>query len=216
VVVPHFEGSVTPAELRRCLDSLKSQTCRDFEIRLYHNGPKSVPFAEELDLAAIPNLAEIEATAAHDGQYGHSLRDLGIRRARGRYIVHLSADNLLYPNALDAIRRAIARPRRLAPNASPGPDGSIVIFPVVMVGMHCDGRRIWYGDRSNPDHAMVLTGYPARAGLIDCMQLVMRRDLWLAYGGWYDRSVNSDGTMYQRFVAEHPARYVPQVLGEHW
>ena len=216
VIVPHFEGSVTTAELRRALESLNAQTCRDFEILLYHNGPKSLPFAEELDLAAYPNLARVEVTAAHDGQWGHSLRDRGIREARGRYIVHLSADNLLYPQALESIRRTLAVPRRPRPGAPPGSDDAIVIFALLMIGLQCDGRRIWYETRNSREHAMILSGYPPRLGLIDCMQLVMRRDLWLGYGGWYDRSEQGDGRMYERFAAEHPVRYVPEVLGEHW
>jgi glycosyltransferase involved in cell wall biosynthesis len=216
VVVPHFEGSVTTTELRRALDSLNAQTCRDFEILLYHNGPKSIPFAEELDLAAYPNLACVEVTAAHDGQWGHSLRDRGIREARGRYIVHLSADNLLYPQALESIRRTLAAPRRLRPGAPQGTDDAIVIFAVLMIGLQCDGRRVWYEARNSREQAMILTGYPPRLGLIDCMHLVMRRDLWLGYGGWYDRTEQGDGRMYQRFAQDHAVRYVPEVLGEHW
>ena len=216
VIVPHYEGSVTTEELRRALGSLNAQTCRDFEILLYHNGPKSISFTEELDLATYPNLARVEVTAVHDGQWGHSLRDRGIHEARGRYIVHLSADNLLYPQALESIRRTLEVPRHLRPDVSPVSDDAIVIFAVLMIGLQCDGRRIWYETRNSRDHAMILTGYPPRLGMIDCMQLVMRRDLWLAYGGWYDRSEQGDGRMYQRFAQDHPVRYVPEVLGEHW
>lgn len=218
VIVPHYEGSVTAEELRRCLDSLNRQTCRDFEVLLYHDGPKSVPFEAEFDRAAHPNVTHVEATATRHNDFGHSLRDMGLRRARGTYILHMNADNLLYPQALARIAEVLRTPRRLRlpPDEPPAQDGAIAIFAVLMIGLQCDGRRIWYEQRNSREHAMILTGYPPRFGLIDCMQLVMRRDLWLAYGGWYDRREQGDGHMYQRFAAEHPVRYVPEVLGEHW
>jgi hypothetical protein len=218
VVIPHYEGAVTTDDLRRGLDSLSRQTFQDFEILLFHDGPKSVPFARELDVSAYPNLACAEETAVRHNDFGHSLRDMGIRRARGTYVVHMNADNLLYPHAFARIAEVLRTPRRLrrAAGEPPVQDNAIIIFAILMIGLQCDGRRIWYEQRNSRDHAMLLTGYPPRFGLIDCMQLVMRRDLWLSYGGWYDRREQGDGFMYPRFCADHPVRYVAEVLGEHW
>ena len=88
-----------------------------------------------------------------------------------------------------------------------------VIFPIYLNGVLSDGRNLIrtysYEDR------FLMTGYPAVKNNIDCMQLVMRRDLWLSEGGWKDKSEQSDGNMYPYFVAKYGARYIPEVLGEH-
>jgi hypothetical protein len=54
------------------------------------------------------------------------------------------------------------------------------------------------------------------SGYIDSMQLVMRRDLWLAEGGYYDKSPNGDGIMYQKFAEKYGYRTVSMPLGEHF
>jgi glycosyltransferase involved in cell wall biosynthesis len=221
IVVPDYEGSVKRSYLLRALDSLQRQTFRNFEVLLLHDGPKDRAYEAEFDRARYDRISHIECTASRHNDSGHTLRDLGIRKARGEYIVHLSADNLLYDFALARIveemeisRRPRMDPRtraRIDPNAN-----DIIIFPVLMIGVQSDGAGIWQESRDDARHSFLLSGYPAVAGCIDCMQLVMRRTLWLEYGGWYDRSANSDGAMYGRFVRERRARYVPAVLGEHW
>ena len=221
VIIPHYEGSISLEFLQRALDSLHRQSFQNFEILLYHDGPKRIPFAQELDLSRYPKISHLEVTSQRYNDSGHSLRDLGIRRARGEYIIHLNADNLLYDFALERIVTTMQTPRSNLRDNSTGQivdtnTNDIVIFPVLMIGVEGDGMRIWQNSRNDPRNAMILSGYPCVPGSIDCMQLVMRRSLWLAYGGWYDKSTNSDGMMYQRFVHERRARYVPAVLGEHW
>jgi len=221
VVIPHYEGSISLDFLRRALDSLHRQSFQNFEILLYHDGPKLVPFAEELDLARYTRISHLEETVQRYNDSGHSLRDLGIRRAQGEYIIHMNADNLFYDFALERIVKTVQTTRSNLRDNQTGQvidtnKNDIVIFPVLMIGVECDGLRIWQNSRNDSNYATILTGYPCVAGYIDCMQLVMRRSLWLHYGGWYDKSTNSDGVMYPRFVQAHRARYVPTVLGEHW
>jgi hypothetical protein len=50
---------------------------------------------------------------------------------------------------------------------------------------------------------------------IDCMQLVMKRQLWLNEGGWFDKTPDGDGRMYQEFCAKYGYRTCGEVLGEH-
>ena len=69
---------------------------------------------------------------------------------------------------------------------------------------------------NHPEYTLTLTGNPPVLNNIDAMQLVMRRDLWLAEGGWYDKSQAGDGPMYERFAAKYSYRCVDQILGEHW
>lgn len=63
----------------------------------YHDGPlidSSVSFP-----------VEVRCTLRRHNDWGHSLRDQGIREARGDCTVHFKADNILYPEALETIAR---------------------------------------------------------------------------------------------------------------
>jgi len=221
VVIPHYDGSIDSAFLRRTLDSLRRQTYQSFEILLYHDGPKRIPFAEEFDLSQYPQITHIEVTEQRHNNWGHSQRDMGIRQARGEYILHMNADNILYDFALEKMVETIATPRSniLDPASGRAIDtnhNDILIFAILMIGNESDGIRHWTDTRNDTRHGMILTGYPTIQNNIDCMQLVMRRRVWLDYGGWYDTRSDGDGYMYPRFVAERGARYIPAVLGEHW
>ena len=101
-------------------------------------------------------------------------------------------------------------------------NGDIVIFPIYMMGHVRFGLKNYSGFRLNPgqnilpNYKMIFNGDPCVFANIDCMQLIMKRKLWLGYNGWYDKRSFSDGIMYERFVHEHGARYCGEVLGEHW
>jgi hypothetical protein len=61
-----------------------------------------------------------------------------------------------------------------------------------------------------------MTGNPPLYSYIDCLQLVMKRSLWLAEGGWYDKRETSDGLMYEKFANKYGYRNVAAILGEHY
>jgi hypothetical protein len=209
VIVPHFQGTIPHEILCRGIDSLKGQTFGDFEILLYHDGPLTEPQAK------MPH--PIKATERRFNDWGHSLRDIGIREASGDYIIHFNPDNILYPGALEEIDRELQRPPRII-NTNTGlamDTDHIVVFPIIMRGM----QKIYdflVRDRDHPEWFIILTGNPPRPSQIDAMQLVMKRTLWLAEGGWYDRSRDGDGQMYTKFALKYGYRAVGPVLGEHY
>lgn len=194
------------------MDSLHGQTCQDFEIIVLHDGPVSRPIPVRQEYSRI---SEVLVTENRFNDWGHSLRDLGIRKAQGEFIVNFNPDNLLYPNALEEIRKRLEEPADPDIPKEFLDDGKIAIFYILMRGMQTDGR-IAYRDFRHPERFTLLTGYPVVTKYIDCMQLVMSREAWLQHGGWHDKSETSDGVMYAKFVAQHGARYITKVLGEHW
>ena len=208
VIVVHYQGTVPHEIFCRGIASLTAQSM-EFEILCYHDGPLLQP---ELEMP-VP----IRATETRYNDFGHSLRDLGIRAAAGEYIVHFNADNVLYPDALERIAAEIARPPRVVlPDGKPLDANDIIIFPIKMFGL----LRVWptvaqYKGKHKPDWFEILTGNPPIARNIDCMQLVMKRQLWLDEGGWYDKSELSDGVMYEKFCGKYGYRTVGAVLGEH-
>ncbi len=213
IIIPHYDASISDATLMRGLAALASQTFQDFEVLLRHDGPLSRPLPR-LDDLGLPSLG-IDIGTVRRNDWGHSLRDEGIRQARGDYIVHFNPDNLLYPTALETLDQASRAPVPAAPRHELLENPGILIFSILMRGMNFNGRGpIWRSEDSS--RSLVYTGLPPVHGLIDCMQLVALRDVWLDIGGWYDRSEASDANIYGKLVRERGARYVMTVLGEHW
>jgi hypothetical protein len=213
ILVPHYDGVVSDAQLLRCLNSLAAQSLQDFEVRLYHDGPLSRP------LPPLPRCGlglEVVVAARRANDWGHSLRDRGIGEAGGDYIVHLNADNLLYPQALETLARAARLPVEPAPAPEMRDNPEVLVFAILMRGRRFNGRVGFWRDKGATHTGLIVTGVPPQSGFIDCMQVVARRQVWQALGGWYDRSEASDGLIYERLIAERGARYVPAVLGEHW
>ena len=210
IVAVHYQGTVPHEVFARGIVSIQAQTFKDFELLCYHDGPLLDP--------SLPMPCEVIATEQRFNDFGHSLRDMGIRRASGDYIVHFNADNILYPHALQVLADEInAPPRIVFANgrvADPTP-ADIVIMPIRMRGM-VRFRGANYRDPKRPDElCSIFTGYPPVRFNIDCMQLVMKRSLWLAEGGWRDKSPESDGIMYQAFCGKYPYRVACDILGEH-
>jgi hypothetical protein len=210
IIVVHYQGVNSHEVFLRGIASLQAQTFRDFEILCYHDGPLLDPTVE----FPLP----IECTAQRHGDWGHSLRDLGIRRAKGDYILHFNADNLLYPEALDEIAREITRPPRMFDSASgqPADSNDIIIFPIKMWGLVKLRQHTVQFKAPHQDFYLILTGVPPVLQYIDCMQLVMKRELWLKEGGWHDKRELGDGYMYQSFCERYGYRHVGPVLGEHF
>jgi len=196
IIIVDYDQSVDRGYMRRAIRSVMNQNI-DFnaiEILLFH------------------------ITEQRFNNWGHSLRNMGIQQAKGEYIVHLNADNILYPNALERLSyhadKAYPPIYDAAGNIKNNND--ILIFCLSMKGVvFCNGgfsRRPGEED----SYAVILTGIPTKFRNIDCMQLVMKRENWLKENGWHDLSRNSDGNMYPEFVKKYGARYIAEILGEHW
>jgi len=208
IIVVDYQGTNSHETLLRGLSSIDAQTFRDFEVLCYHDGPLLYP--DRL----FPH--PVICTDRRYGDWGHSLRDIGIRQASGDYILHFNADNLLYPNALEVIALEIGRGPRLFDETGSAVDtNDIVIFPVKMWNL-IKFRTVTMQMKGPPSFFFILNGAPPIVQYIDCMQLVMKRELWLAEGGWHDKRELGDGFMYERFAHKYGYRTVGPVLGEHF
>jgi hypothetical protein len=208
IVVVHYQGVNAHNVFLRGIDSIVKQTFTDYEVLCLHDGPL-------LD-SSVSSPIPITCTPARHNDWGHSLRDRGIRAASGDYILHFNADNILYPDALQTIANEITRPPRLVKKTGQVFDtNDIVIFPIKMWNL-VKFRDITWQQKKAPEFYTILTGIPPVLQYIDCMQLVMKRSLWRAEGGWYDKRELGDGYMYQSFTAKYGYRTVGPILGEHF
>jgi len=220
ILIVDYDGSVNRQYMQRAVQSVLSQSIdkSNYEIILLHDGPKQEAYEKELSAEQLQLVDQIIITEQRHNDWGHTLRDQGIRQAKGEYIIHLNADNILYPHALE--RLAYHADKDFPPifdNAGAVKNNNdILIFSVYMMGVvFCNGG---FSRRPGQEHdySVILTGMPTKYRNIDCMQLVMKREKWLEQNGWYDKSRNSDGIMYPKFAEQYGARYIPELLGEHW
>jgi hypothetical protein len=123
---------------------------------------------------------------------------LGIREAKGDYIVHFNPDNILYPDVLEGISNL---------------DDDIIICPIILEGTIRTNKGMLR--THNPEHKVLMDAYPPVHQNIDAMQLVMKTDLWRKFGGWYNKTEQSDGMMYQEFCKKAPVRYSHHIIGVH-
>jgi len=99
--------SHTPREsAKRGVDSLLSQTFRDFEVVFLHDGLKQIPYEHEFDLSAFDKIKTVYSKTRYK-DWGHSLRNYGMRIADGEYILHFNIDNVLYPKCLEQVHGAL-------------------------------------------------------------------------------------------------------------
>lgn len=252
VIVTDYEPAVPRDYFRRKMACLAAQTCDDFEVLVYHDGPKARSYEDDLADGPLHPATQFVVTQARIGDWGHSSRDLGIRAARGRWIIHTNADNVFYPNLIATLREVLADPKpwgfangrkrvKYVPDKVPSQtdglcglgirhlDGvptaphvleasgpQILVYGIIMRGMVVLKNSHTRVPEVAARQGVVFGGVPVKRGATDAMQLVMQRALWLAEGGWHDRSKASDGLMYQEFVMKYRVLAVPAVLGEHW
>lgn len=244
IIVVDYEGSVSRDDFRRKMRSLSRQTSKNFELLVYHDGPKATPYEQDAEGIDLPARTSFFVTPERKGDWGFSNRDAGIRAACGEWIIHSNADNVFYPHLIETLEAALTRDSiafRQEGWALPGflrglgrmmdrrfgtklLDRGIVsserkdalVYAVRMMGLLPMSNRTRYVPERSQQQAVILGGVPVRESNIDAMQFVMRRELWLAEGGWHDRSRASDGKLYSAFARKYFVHAVPEVLGEHW
>lgn len=208
VIVPHFDGSISDETFSRGIQCLLDQTCQDFEVLIYHDGPTSRPIPDIWK--QLGDRASLEITKNRENNWGHGNRDRGIKKSKGHYIVHFNPDNVLYNFAFDEILKE-SNKIYLHPTTT-----NLIVFPILLMGVQGNGKYVWRDTIDPSTKSMIYTGYPPVKYYIDAMQLVMTGNLWDKYGGWYDKTKDSDGNMYPRFIQDNGTRYCSKILGEHW
>lgn len=182
--------------------SLKNQTFKDFWIVLCHDGPKSIYYDEE-GIELSKNIIVINTTT-HNNCWGHHSRNFAMQYAYeqnlGKYYLQFNVDNILYDNALEALSK-INKP--------------IIIFEILHWKIsHKEAHQKKWKILENG--GVVVTGYPAKPGRIDCLQLVATKDVWKANGFWNNYTYMGDGIIYEKLCKENSCEYINIILGENF
>lgn len=101
VIVPIYK---VEKYLQRCIDSVLTQSCKDFELILVDDGsPDNCPEICDANASKHQNIKVI-----HKENGGLvSARQAGVKVAAGEYVFNLDGDDALLPNALECAKRII-------------------------------------------------------------------------------------------------------------
>jgi len=190
--VPRDENNKFQTSIFKGLESLASQTFKDFDLIICHDGPKEKTYEEEgIDFKKMGLSPIILNTPKRMNDWGHSSRDFAMRYAYenniGEYYVIFNIDNTFEPWAFSRIAKEINKTKN-----------KIILFPV-------KHYKVFSGLTMNPDPLMYLqnsgiflscfkTNNTAR--YVDAMQLVAHRDIWKKNNFWWNKDFCADGIMY--------------------
>jgi len=203
VVIPVYNRTW---ELRRALQSLADQTCRDFEVIVCDDGSTEDVRSVVDSCAGVPRLSY--RRIANSGGPARP-RNVGVKAARGEWISFLDSDDWWDGDRMDAVVQALDdgvdllyHPLRYT--APPGRSVRRGLRRVVGYPMRCDALR-----------HMALFGNP-----IPNSAAVVRRSLLNRIGGMCeDRSIVSyeDLDAWLRLVeAGARVRFLDRTLGSYW
>lgn len=193
IIATDAENHVPRDRMKQGVRSILDQTYEDYELLIIHDGPRSNPF--ELDLPDNARLLETEQFYGIYGLdefyagygWGHHSRDLGIKEAKGEYILHFNIDNILYPHALQTISDTINKTK-----------ADVVVYA-------CTHEKF---------DIKYFSGVPPVMGKIDLLQCVASKKAWDSIGGWHRYDHSADGFLFEEIIARYGYVHIPEVLGE--
>jgi len=190
IIVVDCDWHTSREAAQRGVNSILSQTFKDFEVIFVHNGLKEKPYEEEFDLSGLGQVKTMHIKERFN-DWGNTSRHYGMRIADGEYILNFNIDNLLYPTCLGKVNEFLERD---------GVRKEMVIFTIIH---HKNAERI-------------LTGNPVLFQHIDCVQVVASRKAWEAIGLWYRREYEADGYLYVELSSKFTPFYIDEILAENF
>ena len=112
-------------ELRVFIQSWINQTNDDWQLTIIHDG-QNQEFTNLMNEANYihPNI-EFFSTDQRHNDYGHTLRDLGLKRSKGKYTILTNADNYFIPRTTEYISTLVR-------NSDKTPDvPDIILFDMI-------------------------------------------------------------------------------------
>ena len=229
IIITHYYKSATSSELVGLLANIEANIANYIELKdlvevlIYHDGPNpdSHGIIDSLKYFPTLNVSYKETSKRYD-DFGYSLREMGLMKASGEYIINTNSDNVLYNNALFLIKKEIEReyPKNEGEELI---NNNLIMFPIKMVGDFYYGnsifsvRKEYMGKRLFTDFGIILSGFPVKESYVDLMQMVIKKSFFDKSGGWLYKESLADGKMYNRIFENNgeTLRYIPEILGEH-
>ena len=225
IIAPDYEEGVKEVRFYNFIFSVLSQYHWDWELLVIHDGPRKKVINLPEEFLKDQRVKYLESKIRFN-DWGHSLRDIGAKNARGKYLIFCNADNILYEQCLSILFSFINRKYEKLEfiNSQNGtkssflPSNKIVLFGIKMRGnvSHSNSISTLRQKGKEYEYTSILSGSSPLPTLIDAMQLCCEREVFLKNGGWYSKSEDSDGFIISDLCKKNGYVVIPEVLGEHW
>lgn len=185
-------------EIAVLIHSFLAQTVQDFKLHIIHDGYDGrmdkllKPYKKQY-----PHLIDYEFTKHRYNDYGHSLRDIGIQKATGDYILLTNDDNYYCPKFVEYMNAALKEEQ-----------ADVVLFD--MIHSHSNP-----GGRAQPPYCFFETA-PQRFS-VDIGCFIVRTPL-AKQVGFRDKTHDGDATYFEDIMGLVPTPHlikVPRVLLVH-
>ena len=169
-------------ELKVFVQSMINQTHNNWTLHVIHDGVNDefCSIMEEYRREK-PMQITYECTSERFNDYGHSLREIGLKKATGQYVLITNADNYYAPKTLEFINIAIK-------NSDNKPD--VIIFD--MVHSHRNP-----GVKKGPRYSYFKVSY--KRNFIDMGAAVVETSL-AQNAGFSDKSYSADATYFENIL----------------
>lgn len=169
-------------ELKVFVQSIKNQTHKNWKLHILHDGQND-DFCEIMENYRRDNPEQIsyECTESRVNDYGHSLREIGLEKATGKYVLITNCDNYYVPKTLEFINKSIT-------HSEHKPD--VVMFD--MVHSHRNP-----GNRKLPSYSFFRVFY--QRYYIDMGAAIVETCL-AKNAGFSDHSHSADATYYESIL----------------
>lgn len=188
-----------PGPLRVLVQCLLNQTAPNWRLRVYHDGPDAEVERVLQDASdGAPERVSYRMTEVRYNDYGHSLREIGLRECGGDYVLLTNDDNYYVPRFIEFATQAIVEA-----------DPDVVMFDMV----HSHDNP---GYRPVPGYSYFRTEYSRYN--IDMGAALVRTPLAKA-AGFRDKTFAGDATYFEDVARTKPTGLkvckVPRVLFVH-
>ena len=187
-------------ELKTFVQSWLNQTSDQWKLKIIHDGlnEEFLQIMQKYQLEA-PEKISFYCTESRFNDYGHSLRDLGLKEATENYVLLTNADNYFIPKAIEFLIEEIEKK-----------DPDVVLFDMV----HSHNEP---GGRDLPPYSFFQTSYKRRC--IDVSSAIVRTSL-AKKAGFKHKSFDADANYFEDIKKLKPffnlrVTKLPQILFVH-
>ncbi len=189
-------------EIKVFVQSWINQTEKNWKLTIIHDGHNSdfmslMESYHKID----PNRITFYCTEKRFNDYGHSLREIGLKNLEGDFVLITNADNYFIPKAVEFLNRAIVETKG---------EVDVVMFDMI----HSHNRP---GNRDLPPYSFFQVKYKRNS--IDISSAIVKNNL-AAKVGFRDKSLAGDATYFEDiFKSKYPEKLkclkIPRVLFVH-
>lgn len=182
--------------IERCMKCVDIQTIQDWEHIICSDGYEE-NVKEFIESKKEPR-RRYKSLPEHLGIYANNVRQACLEEARGKYVLFLDDDNVIFPHYLEKMLKPL---RNTSEN---------IAFSICQI-IHLGPLPV---DKGEPPQ--ILTGIPVVVQNVDTLQLLIKKDAINSIGGWdQETGYLADGYTFERIAKKYEYVEVPEILGVH-